>query len=53
MTASEAVENLPHRAVVERVVDTRLPTRHGTFRAVGYLDRTGTEQVALVHGEIT
>ena len=52
MTASEVVGDLPRRAVVERVVETRLPTRHGTFRAVGYLDRTGTEQVALVYGEI-
>ncbi|MEU4246919.1 GTP cyclohydrolase II [Amycolatopsis sp. NPDC026612] len=55
MTASDVSDlagGLPRRAVVERVVETRLPTRHGTFRAVGYLDRTGTEQVALVYGEI-
>ncbi len=34
---------------VDRVVETRLPTRHGEFRAVGYRDRvTGIEHVALV-----
>ncbi|KIZ16307.1 GTP cyclohydrolase [Streptomyces natalensis ATCC 27448] len=38
---------------VERVVEVRLPTAHGAFLAVGYLDlRSGTEQVALVHGEV-
>ena len=38
---------------VERVVDTRLPTRHGTFRAVGYRSTVdGREHVALVAGEI-
>src|SRR4051795_7848719 len=52
MTASDVVGDLPRRAVVERVVETRLPTRHGTFRAFGYLDRTGTEQVALVYGDV-
>ncbi|SFW63241.1 GTP cyclohydrolase II [Amycolatopsis australiensis] len=52
MTASEVMDDLPHRAVVERVVETRLPTRHGIFRAFGYLDRGGTEQVALVYGDI-
>ncbi|HEY3468227.1 MAG TPA: GTP cyclohydrolase II [Amycolatopsis sp.] len=54
MTAGEVVaEDLAQRAVVERVVDTRLPTSHGVFRAVGYLDRAGTEHVALVHGDVT
>ena len=39
--------------VVERVVETRLPTAHGEFNAVGYTDsRWGHEQVALVFGEI-
>ncbi|ARF54030.1 GTP cyclohydrolase II [Streptomyces gilvosporeus] len=38
---------------VERVVEVRLPTAHGAFLAVGYLDlHSGTEQVALVHGEV-
>jgi GTP cyclohydrolase II len=40
-------------AAVERVVEVRLPTVHGEFRAIGYMDtRTNQEQVALVHGEI-
>ncbi|MFJ6749203.1 MULTISPECIES: GTP cyclohydrolase II [unclassified Streptomyces] len=40
-------------AYVERVVEVRLPTAHGVFLAVGYLDRrNGIEQVALVHGEV-
>ena len=34
---------------VERIADTRLPTRHGVFRVVGYRDLvTGTEHLALV-----
>lgn len=40
-------------AAVERVVEARLPTVHGEFRAIGYMDRrTNQEQVALVHGDI-
>ena len=53
MTGNEVVvEDLPRRAVVERVVDTRLPTTHGTFQAIGYLDRAGNEQMAVVYGEL-
>lgn len=38
---------------VERVGDARLPTPHGTFRAVGYRDLlTGAEHVALVAGQV-
>jgi GTP cyclohydrolase II len=38
---------------VERMVETRLPTAYGEFRAVGYLDsRWGHEQIALVYGEV-
>jgi 3,4-dihydroxy 2-butanone 4-phosphate synthase/GTP cyclohydrolase II len=38
---------------VERVVETRLPTEHGVFTAVGYRGLAdGWEHVALVHGEI-
>jgi len=34
---------------VERIAETRLPTKHGVFRMVGYLDLvTGTEHLALV-----
>jgi GTP cyclohydrolase II len=42
-----------HRAI-ERVVETRLPTRYGDFHAVGYLDqRCAFPQIVLVHGDIT
>jgi len=38
---------------VERVAETRLPTRHGLFRAVGYRSTLdGSEHVALVRGEV-
>jgi 3,4-dihydroxy 2-butanone 4-phosphate synthase / GTP cyclohydrolase II len=38
---------------IERVDEASMPTRFGTFRAVGYLDRlTGAEHVALVAGEL-
>jgi GTP cyclohydrolase II len=49
-----SVNGSPRRnAAVERVVEVRLPTVHGEFRAIGYMDRrTSQEQVALVHGEI-
>jgi 3,4-dihydroxy 2-butanone 4-phosphate synthase/GTP cyclohydrolase II len=34
---------------VERIAETRLPTKHGVFRMVGYRDLvTGTEHLALV-----
>lgn len=45
---------LGHKPGVEQVVTARLPTTYGEFLAVGYLDRrTGIEQVALVHGDVT
>jgi 3,4-dihydroxy 2-butanone 4-phosphate synthase / GTP cyclohydrolase II len=38
---------------VERVVDTRIPTPHGVFTAVGYrATHDAAEHVALVYGEI-
>jgi 3,4-dihydroxy 2-butanone 4-phosphate synthase/GTP cyclohydrolase II len=38
---------------VERVVETRMPTEHGEFRAVGYRAAVdGAEHVALVFGEL-
>ena len=53
MTGNDVVlDELPRRPFVERAVETRLPTVHGTFRALGYLDRAGNEQMALVYGEI-
>ncbi|MET0493412.1 MAG: bifunctional 3,4-dihydroxy-2-butanone-4-phosphate synthase/GTP cyclohydrolase II [Actinoplanes sp.] len=42
-----------HEKQIERVVETRLPTEHGEFTAVGYrTDVAGAEHVALVFGEI-
>ena len=39
--------------LVERVCETRMPLKHGTFRAFGYRDMvTGIEHVALVLGEV-
>jgi len=43
-----------HDDVLERVVDTALPTRYGDFRAIGYSDgATGCEHIALVYGNVT
>ncbi len=42
-----------HESQVERVVEVRLPTEHGEFRAVGYRAHTdGAEHVALVYGDL-
>ena len=42
-----------HEKQVERVVETRLPTEHGDFTAVGYRALVdGGEHVALVFGEL-
>ena len=42
-----------HESQIERVVETRLPTEHGDFTAVGYrTDVAGAEHVALVFGEL-
>ncbi|GAB3205743.1 bifunctional 3,4-dihydroxy-2-butanone-4-phosphate synthase/GTP cyclohydrolase II [Marinactinospora thermotolerans] len=39
--------------LVERVVQTRIPNRHGEWRAVGYRGSVdGSEHVALVYGDI-
>src|SRR5215468_6578362 len=39
--------------MVRRVVETRLPTRHGDWRALGYQNSLdGTEHVALVYGDL-
>ena len=43
-----------HEQQVERVVETRLPTEHGVFTAVGYRAHTdGAEHVALVFGDLS
>ncbi|GAB4318218.1 MAG: bifunctional 3,4-dihydroxy-2-butanone-4-phosphate synthase/GTP cyclohydrolase II [Bacteroidales bacterium] len=42
-----------HEKLVERVSEVRLPTRYGTFKAVGYRDKiSGEEHIALVMGRI-
>jgi 3,4-dihydroxy 2-butanone 4-phosphate synthase/GTP cyclohydrolase II len=42
-----------HDTLVSRIAETRLPTEHGEFVAVGYRDLVdGSEQVALVYGEL-
>ena len=42
-----------HERLVERLADTRIPTEHGTFRAVGYRGLAdGSAHVALIYGEI-
>ncbi|MDQ0994057.1 GTP cyclohydrolase II [Streptomyces sp. V3I7] len=46
-------EHSPRRSGVERVVNAPLPTVHGKFQAIGFMDHDrGEEQVALVHGDI-
>lgn len=39
--------------LVEKVADTRLPTKYGEFRAIGYINKlNGEHHVALVKGDI-
>ena len=41
-------------SVVERVTDAELPTKYGTFRIYGYVNRiNGDHHVALVKGDVT
>ncbi|WP_220451329.1 bifunctional 3,4-dihydroxy-2-butanone-4-phosphate synthase/GTP cyclohydrolase II [Nocardioides dongkuii] len=43
-----------HENLVERVAETRLPTRFGDFTAYGYtITVDGSEHIALVHGDIS
>ncbi|MCW2796313.1 bifunctional 3,4-dihydroxy-2-butanone-4-phosphate synthase/GTP cyclohydrolase II [Nocardioides sp.] len=43
-----------HENLVERVAETRLPTRHGDFTAYGYrITVDGSEHIALVHGDVS
>lgn len=43
-----------HETLVERVVETKLPTDYGEFRAIGYRSLVdGVEHVALVVGDVT
>jgi 3,4-dihydroxy 2-butanone 4-phosphate synthase / GTP cyclohydrolase II len=54
ITIADLVAYRRHREKqVERVVETRLPTEHGDFTAVGYRATVdGAEHVALVFGEL-
>ncbi len=43
-----------HENLVERVAETRLPTKAGDFTAYGYrITVDGSEHIALVHGDVT
>jgi len=43
-----------HETHIERVAETRLPTRHGDFTAYGYrITVDDSEHIALVHGDIS
>ncbi|MCF8367923.1 MAG: bifunctional 3,4-dihydroxy-2-butanone-4-phosphate synthase/GTP cyclohydrolase II [Bacteroidales bacterium] len=43
-----------HEKLVERVSEVVLPTKYGTFKAVGYRDKINNEEhIALIMGEIT
>ena len=43
-----------HETLVERVAETRLPTRHGDFTAYGYrITVDASEHIALVYGDIS
>lgn len=42
-----------HDKLVERVADTKLPTKYGDFRAIGFINKlNGEHHVALVKGDI-
>lgn len=43
-----------HENLVDRVAETRLPTRHGDFTAYGYrITVDDSEHIALVHGDLS
>lgn len=47
-------EALNKEKLVEKVVETKLPTRYGEFRIYGFIDKkTGEHHVALVKGDIS
>jgi 3,4-dihydroxy 2-butanone 4-phosphate synthase / GTP cyclohydrolase II len=56
MISIDDLASYRHRTeeLVERVAETRLPTRHGEFTAFGYRSTIdGSEHLALVYGDIT
>ena len=47
-------EDLNKEKLVEKVVETKLPTRYGEFRVYGFIDKkTGEYHLALVKGDIS
>ncbi|MEJ3749474.1 bifunctional 3,4-dihydroxy-2-butanone-4-phosphate synthase/GTP cyclohydrolase II [Actinomycetes bacterium KLBMP 9797] len=52
LTLVSIADLVEYRRRTERVVETRIPTRHGAFRAVGYRSFGDIEHVALVYGEL-
>ncbi|MGM9978641.1 MAG: bifunctional 3,4-dihydroxy-2-butanone-4-phosphate synthase/GTP cyclohydrolase II [Clostridium sp.] len=47
-------EALNKEKLIEKVVETKLPTRYGEFRAYGFIDKkTGEHHLALVMGDIS
>lgn len=55
VTVKSLVEYRRHtEKLIERVTDAELPTKYGSFRAVGYINKvTGEHHVALVKGDVT
>ncbi len=42
-----------HEKLIERVSEVKLPTKFGTFKAIGFMDKiSGEEHIALVMGDI-
>ncbi|SDZ32090.1 3,4-dihydroxy 2-butanone 4-phosphate synthase / GTP cyclohydrolase II [Micromonospora pattaloongensis] len=57
LTLISIADLIAHRrrteALVDRVVETRIPTEHGVFRAIGYrAEHDAAEHVAMVYGEV-
>ncbi|UJG41043.1 MAG: bifunctional 3,4-dihydroxy-2-butanone-4-phosphate synthase/GTP cyclohydrolase II [Candidatus Heimdallarchaeum aukensis] len=54
ITISSLIEyRLKNESFVERVVETNIPTKFGTFKIIGYSDKyNGLEHIALIKGEI-
>lgn len=50
MVMAEPQRTFTRASRTERVAESVLPTRHGVFRIVGYLDAGGDEHVALTMG---
>lgn len=55
ITISDLISYRRHTEIlVERVVETELPTKYGNFKALGYVNKiTGEQHIALVKGDVT